>query len=219
MWVSPAATGSLIQLLYINVKRHESLKLSISWTQAQRQQLLLQDKQYHILLDLKERISPERLYIALNKKQNQNKTPININKVPIAFSVSIWAIFNLWVSLLIQLASVWCSILISLPKTPSTALNAIWISRFLSRNGCISLRSDLSSHGHDTVHYCIIVCQPGMQGRHKGAFSLSSSFVALSFSCSSISEGISWCWLPTLRCVHGLAATSCSLLRTFLRMK
>lgn len=51
--------------------------------------------------------------------------------------MSVWAIFNLWDSLLIQLASIGCSILISLPKPPSAALNGIWISCFLSRNRCI----------------------------------------------------------------------------------
>lgn len=53
---------AVTQLLYRNATRRESLKLSGSWAQAQRQQLYSQDTQYHILLHLKERISPELMH-------------------------------------------------------------------------------------------------------------------------------------------------------------
>lgn len=66
--------------------------------------------------------------------------------------MSFWDILNLSDSFLIELASVWCSILISLPETPFAALNAIRISYSYFRKGSISLRSDLYSHGQDTAH-------------------------------------------------------------------
>lgn len=121
--------------------------------------------------------------------------------------MSFWDIFNLSDSFLIESASVWCSILISLPETPFAALNAIWISYSLFRKGSISLRSDLSSHGRDTVHDCLIAHQPGMQGWYHRAFSLPFSFGS-QLLLQQHQWSHQWCWLPPLRHMPNLAATS-----------